>query len=71
MMNDSYLLNNYERPMLQAPDGSKKILLHSCCAPCAGEIMDALAASDIEVTIFFYNPNIHPLDEYIIRKVIL
>ncbi|MDP4583764.1 MAG: epoxyqueuosine reductase QueH, partial [Verrucomicrobiales bacterium] len=30
--------------------------------------MDALAASKIETTIFFYNPNIHPRDEYEIRK---
>ena len=68
MMNEKYLLENYERPKLETPDGSKKILLHSCCAPCAGEIMDALAASDLEVTIYFYNPNIHPEEEYIIRK---
>jgi hypothetical protein len=31
--------------------------------------MDALAASKIETTIFFYNPNIHPRDEYEIRKL--
>ncbi|WP_233487198.1 epoxyqueuosine reductase QueH [Francisella sp. TX07-6608] len=42
--------------------------MHSCCAPCAGEVMEALAASDLEVTIYFYNPNIHPYEEYIIRK---
>ena len=68
MMNENYLLSNYERPHLKTPNGSKKILLHSCCAPCAGEIMDALAASNIDATIFFYNPNIHPIEEYIIRK---
>ncbi|BCD91861.1 hypothetical protein fh0823_20000 [Francisella halioticida] len=68
MMNEEYLLDNYKRPKLETPDNSKKILLHSCCAPCAGEVMDALAASDIDVTIFFYNPNIHPTEEYIIRK---
>ena len=45
-----------------------KLLLHSCCAPCAGEIMDAVAASGIDTTIFFYNPNIHPKEEYEIRK---
>ena len=59
---------NYERPVLDTPNDSKRILMHSCCAPCAAEIMDALAASDIETTIFFYNPNIHPRDEYEIRK---
>lgn len=42
--------------------------MHSCCAPCAGEIMEAVAASGIDTTIYFYNPNIHPKEEYEIRK---
>lgn len=57
MMNENYLLDNYERPVLETPDKSKKVLLHSCCAPCAGEVMEAMAASSLEVTIYFYNPN--------------
>ena len=56
------------RPTLTPPNGEKKVLLHSCCAPCSGEIMEAMAASGIEFTIFFYNPNIHPRHEYDIRK---
>ena len=56
------------RETLQAPNGEKKVLLHSCCAPCSGELMEAMAASGIEYTIFFYNPNIHPRREYEIRK---
>ena len=50
------------------PNGEKKVLLHSCCAPCSGEVMEAMIASGIEYTIFFYNPNIHPRQEYEIRK---
>ncbi len=42
--------------------------MHSCCAPCAGEIMEAMVASKIELTVFFYNPNIHPRREYEMRK---
>ena len=61
-------LENYERPELKPPYGERKILLHSCCAPCAGEVMDAMAASGIETTLFFYNPNIHPRSEYELRK---
>ena len=53
---------------LEAPNGEKKVLLHSCCAPCAGEIMENMARSGIDLTIFFYNPNIHPREEYEIRK---
>jgi predicted adenine nucleotide alpha hydrolase (AANH) superfamily ATPase len=30
--------------------------------------MEAMAASDIDTTIFFYNPNIHPIEEYELRK---
>jgi hypothetical protein len=63
-----YSLNSYKRPKLSTPNGEKKLLLHSCCAPCAGEVMEALSASDIDTTIFFYNPNIHPIEEYEIRK---
>jgi hypothetical protein len=63
-----YTLSGYNRPKLDTPDGENKLLLHSCCAPCAGEIMEALSASDIDTTIFFYNPNIHPIEEYELRK---
>ena len=57
-----------KRDILELPNGATKLLLHSCCAPCSGEVMEALAASDIEFAIFFYNPNIHPVQEYEIRK---
>ena len=57
-----------DRPKLTLPNGADKLLLHSCCAPCSGEVMEALLASGIDYTVFFYNPNIHPLKEYEIRK---
>ena len=66
-MND-LKLENYSRPELEFPHNDKKLLLHSCCAPCAGEIMEAVAASGIDTTVYFYNPNIHPEEEYLIRK---
>ncbi|MDO5105758.1 epoxyqueuosine reductase QueH [Capnocytophaga sp.] len=56
------------REKLELPNGGKKLLLHSCCAPCSGEVMEVITASGIEYTIFFYNPNIHPKKEYEIRK---
>jgi predicted adenine nucleotide alpha hydrolase (AANH) superfamily ATPase len=56
------------REKLELPNGADKLLLHSCCAPCAGELMEALMASDIDFSIYFYNPNIHPVQEYEIRK---
>lgn len=57
-----------ERKPLPLPDGQRKVLLHSCCAPCSGEVMEAMLASGIDYTIFFYNPNIHPQKEYELRK---
>ncbi|KAA8729335.1 epoxyqueuosine reductase QueH [Ewingella americana] len=56
------------REKLSLPNGHDKLLLHSCCAPCSGEVMEAIQASGIEYTIFFYNPNIHPQKEYTLRK---
>ena len=53
-------MNTAERPKLLAPNGARKILLHSCCAPCEGEVLETLLFSDIQPTVFFYNPNIHP-----------
>ena len=56
------------RPILELPNNEKRLLLHSCCAPCSGEVMEALLASGIDYMIFFYNPNIHPRKEYDLRK---
>lgn len=58
----------FQREKLGLPTGHSKLLLHSCCAPCSGEVMEALLYSDINFSIFFYNPNIHPKREYEIRK---
>jgi epoxyqueuosine reductase len=57
-----------QRTALNLPQGTSKLLLHSCCAPCSGELMEALLASNIDYSIYFYNPNIHPRKEYLIRK---
>ncbi len=67
-MNDHLKISNYDRPRLETPNGESSLLLHSCCAPCAGEIMEAVAASGIDTTVYFYNPNIHPIEEYELRK---
>lgn len=58
----------FVREKLTMPDGHNKLLLHSCCAPCSGEVMEALIFSEIDFTIYFYNPNIHPKKEYELRK---
>ena len=57
-----------ERDKLFSPNKGEKILLHSCCAPCSGEIMEALHDSGFDVTVFYYNPNVFPKQEYEKRK---
>ncbi|MES2217234.1 MAG: epoxyqueuosine reductase QueH [Pseudomonadota bacterium] len=52
----------------ELPNNETKLLLHSCCAPCSGEVMERLLEAKIDYTIYFYNPNIHPLKEYELRK---
>jgi len=54
--------------LFKVPSGENKVLLHTCCAPCSGELMEKMIDSGIELTLFFYNPNIHPKKEYEIRK---
>lgn len=44
-----------------------KILLHSCCSPCACHPIRELVSQGYQVTLFYYNPNIHPKSEYDIR----
>ncbi len=53
---------------LEPPGGEKKVLLHSCCAPCSGSVVEMIQKAGIALTIFFYNPNIHPKKEYDLRK---
>ena len=57
-----------ETPALALPAKTKRLLLHSCCAPCSGEIIKRLIGSDITFSILFYNPNIDREKEYLKRK---
>ena len=40
------------------------LLLHICCAPCSIACIKSLRAEGIQVTGYWYNPNIHPYTEY-------
>lgn len=41
----------------------KTLLLHACCAPCSSSVLEKLS-SIFEITIYYYNPNISPYEEY-------
>ncbi|ABO50191.1 protein of unknown function DUF208 [Desulforamulus reducens MI-1] len=46
----------------------KKLLLHTCCGPCAIHPLDELRSKGFEVFGLFYNPNIHPYTEFKKRR---
>ena len=50
------------------PEGVTEVLLHACCAPCSSAIVEWLVQHGVRPTIFYYNPNIYPREEYEIRK---
>lgn len=42
------------------------MLLHSCCGPCSTSVIEKLK-EQYDLTIFYYNPNIYPEEEYVKR----
>ena len=53
---------------LEVPGGASEVLLHSCCAPCSGAVVECLLQNGIRPVVFFSNSNIVPLEEYLHRK---
>ena len=53
---------------IEVPGGEKKVLLHTCCAPCSSAIIECLMQHGITPVIYYSNSNIFPLEEYEIRK---
>ena len=47
-------------------EGRKRLLLHTCCAPCAAGTVDDLIEF-YDLTFFYFNPNILPEKEYLLR----
>lgn len=66
-------MKNYDKLLEDLINYNKKnnivprILLHSCCAPCSSYVINYLA-NYFNITVFYYNPNIFPLNEYLKRK---
>lgn len=63
---------NYHLKMLEmiseycGEDRVPRLLLHSCCAPCSSYCLELLS-QHFAVTVFYYNPNIYPPEEYEMR----
>ena len=60
---------NYQKEMekvigcLEEEEKVPKLLLHSCCAPCSSYVLEYLSQY-FEITVFYYNPNIFPEEEF-------
>ena len=57
-----------QKRLFGKPEDCSEVLLHACCAPCSSAIVEWLLQHDVRPTIFYYNPNIWPREEYDIRK---
>lgn len=61
---------NYQNKLLLLVknfDKKQSLLLHSCCGPCSTQVIDFLK-DYFDITIYYYNPNIEPTEEYLKRK---
>jgi len=45
----------------------EQILLHACCATCAGYVLEKLMP-EYNPIIYYFNPNIYPPEEYYLRR---
>ena len=53
----------------EVPGGADaRILLHACCAPCSGAIIEFMLQQGLRPAVFFSNANIYPLEEYVLRR---
>ena len=50
----------------QLKDEVPTLLIHSCCAPCSSYVLEYLSQY-FKITVFYYNPNIYPEQEYHLR----
>ncbi|MDR3639887.1 MAG: epoxyqueuosine reductase QueH [Humidesulfovibrio sp.] len=53
---------------MSTPPAENAILLHACCGPCSIMPIQRLCDLGFAPTLYFYNPNIHPLSEYLRRR---
>ena len=64
---------NYQKQLdkileqIKASNETPTLLLHSCCAPCSSYVLSYLVQY-FKITVYYYNPNIYPQEEYKKRK---
>lgn len=60
---------NYQNKLdsiISSLDYKPRLLLHACCAPCSSYVIEYLSKY-FNITIYYYNPNIYPKEEYLRR----
>ncbi len=55
-------------PAFASPMQGQRLLLHVCCGPCSLAPVNHLREQGVDVSAYFFNPNIHPVEEYIRRR---
>lgn len=66
-------MRNYQKELEKIIEENQKngivpsVLLHSCCAPCSSYVLEYLSQF-FKITIFYYNPNIYPEQEFFFRQ---
>ena len=59
-------MENFDKQMeavIASLEGRPRLLLHSCCGPCSSAVIERLAPH-FDLTVYYYNPNIAPEEEY-------
>lgn len=59
-------MENYQKKLdeiIKTQEGHPKLALHSCCGPCSSYVLEYLKEY-FDITLFYYNPNIYPAEEY-------
>ena len=62
-------VRNYQKELdrligqIQKENKVPSLFLHSCCAPCSSYVLEYLSKY-FDITVFYYNPNIYPEEEY-------
>ena len=69
MKNKTFPIGTVEYAIEQSKTSPQKprLLLHACCGPCSSSVLEYLTPH-FDVTVYYYNPNILPKDEFIKRE---
>lgn len=67
MKNDYYLQMEKTITQILADEKKPSLLLHACCGPCSSAVLELLS-NVFEISVYYYNPNIYPDEEFLRRR---